>query len=146
MKILVFGNPAVQKDSAALELVADLKAKFPHIVFKEFDAVEDLEDEGQNLIILDTVLGISSPRIFEGVGSFVDSPTYSMHDFDLPIYLKLLKKLGKVKKAKVIGVPAEVCSVSGVQCSANRKLLAELVLLIREIEKCEQSEDENKQG
>jgi Ni,Fe-hydrogenase maturation factor len=184
--ILVFGNPVFEKDSTALKLLPELKEKFPDIEFKEFDAVEDLEEVGENLIILDSVLGIKSPRIFDGVDSFVDSPTYSVHDFDLPIYIKLLKKLGKVKEVTIIGVPAKACSVTSVQCPVNRKqvtehgkprtgnqqpdtgngepgtgnrqlgtpntkretdhgkLLSELMVLIREVEKREQSKEENK--
>ena len=157
MLILVFGNPALKVDSVALKLVPDLREKFPDIVFKEFDAVEDLEDMvssrdrdqrsrdleevGENLIILDSVLGIDSPKIFKGVESFADSPTYSLHDFDLPIYIKLLKKLGKIKSATIIGVPADGKHVTG-----HGKLLAELVVLIREIEKREKPKEENKQG
>jgi len=105
MKILVFGNPAVREDSLPLMLLPMLRQEFPRIEFREFDAVEDLEKEGKELVILDAVQGIDEVRVFDGVESFEESPRYSMHDFDLPVYLKLLKKMGIVKKATIIGVP-----------------------------------------
>jgi hypothetical protein len=105
MKILVFGNPAVAVDSLPLRLLPTLAREFPQIEFREFDAVEDLEREGRELIILDSVRGIEEVEVFDGVESFEDSPRFSMHDFDLPVYLKLLKKMGFVQKATIIGVP-----------------------------------------
>jgi len=105
MKILVFGNPAVREDALPLRLLPQLRKAFPEIEFREFDAVEDLEREGGELVILDTVQGIKKVKVFDGVESFEESPRYSMHDFDLPVYLKLLKKVGIVRSATIIGVP-----------------------------------------
>jgi len=126
--ILVFGNRSHEKDSAALDAVPLLSERFPDIEFREVDAVEELEDFGEDLVILDTVLGIDSPRIFEGLDVFSLSPTYSVHDFDLPIYLKLLKKLGRLKNVTIIGVPANRKPETG-----NMKFLAELESLILKI-------------
>jgi Ni,Fe-hydrogenase maturation factor len=35
------------------------------------------------------------------------SKSYSMHDFDLPITLKLLKKIGSLDSVLIIGVPSD---------------------------------------
>jgi len=107
VKILVCGNALVKEDSLPLRLLPLLKKEFPDIGFKEFDAVEELEDEGEYLLILDTVVGIKHVKVFEDIDSFSDSPRFSLHDFDLLSYLKLLKKVGKVRKVRIIGVPAE---------------------------------------
>ena len=159
MKIFVFGNPLVSKDSIALEVLPDLRKEFPDIEFIEFDTAEDLEDFGDDIVILDSVVGIEKVKLFNGLDSFVESPTYSLHDFDLPIYLKLLMKLGKIKKVRIIGIPANGkpdLLKRELQCSMERtavpsetgncKLLTELVVLIREIEKSEQSKEENKES
>lgn len=133
MKVLVFGNPLVTKDSLPLRLLADLRKEFPSIEFKEFDAVEQLEEEGEELIILDSVEGIEKVQLFDSLDRFVDSPRYSLHDFDLPIYLKLLKKLEKLKKVLIIGIPAK-------PATGNRKLLTDLVSAIREVSQGEKPE------
>lgn len=36
------------------------------------------------------------------------SPNVSMHDFDLGFQLKLMKKLGKIDKVTIIGVPQNI--------------------------------------
>lgn len=139
MKILVFGNPLVSKDSLPLRLLPDLRKEFPSIEFKEFDAVEQLEDEGQELIILDSVDGIGEVKIFDDPDSFDESPRYSLHDFDLPVYLKLLKKLGKLKKVTIIGIP-QLDTGNRKRNTGNRSLLTDLVLAIRKIRDRKKSE------
>lgn len=107
MKILVFGNPLVKKDSLPLKLLPELKKNFPSITFKEFDAVEDLQKEGRNLIILDTVKGIQNACLLN-LNSIKIDKIYSLHDFDLGYNLKLLKKLDKIDNAKIIAVPMNI--------------------------------------
>lgn len=58
MKILVFGNPLVEKDRLPLELMKELQKEFPQVEFKEFDTAEDLQEEGRELNIIDAVEGI----------------------------------------------------------------------------------------
>ena len=107
MKILVFGNPLVKKDSLPLKLLPELRKNFPSITFKEFDAVEDLQKEGRNLIILDTVKGIQNACLLN-LNSIKIDKIYSLHDFDLGYSLKLLKKLDKIDNAKIIAVPMNI--------------------------------------
>ena len=126
MKILVFGNMSVGIDSAAPRLMAVLSQKFPDIEFLEFDAVEELDEEGESLTILDAVVGIEEVTVFDGIESFAESPRVSLHDFDLPVYLRLLMKLGKVKKVKIIGIPAKE--------KDDCRLLRGLVAAIRKIQ------------
>jgi len=84
-----------------------LRKACPGIEFREFDAAEDLENEGEELVILDTIQGIEKVMVFSDLDHFSDSPRFSVHDFDLLSYLKLLKKAGAVKKVTIIGIPAE---------------------------------------
>ena len=123
MKILVFGNPMVKEDSLPLRLLPLLRKEFPDIGFKEFDAVEELEEEGEDIVVLDTVVGIKRVKLFEDIDSFSDSPRFSLHDFDLLSYLKLLKKVKKVRKVRIIGVPNkgnEKTILSGLVSTINR--------------------------
>jgi hypothetical protein len=104
-KILVFGNPLLKRDSLPVRMLPQLRKAFPELEFVEFDAVEDLEKAGREITLLDSVQGIRSVRVFHDVESFCESPRFTMHDFDLPVYLKLLAKMGMVKKVTIIGVP-----------------------------------------
>ncbi|VVB65951.1 Uncharacterised protein [Candidatus Gugararchaeum adminiculabundum] len=113
MKILVFGNPLVAEDSIALKLMNGLKRKFPKVEFREFDSAENLEGEGRDLLILDAAKGIKKVELL-GSGNLgkdlekLENPkAYSMHDFDLGITLKLLKKMGEIDSVRIIAVPSD---------------------------------------
>lgn len=107
MKILVFGNPLVKEDSLPLKLLPELKKNFPSITFKEFDTVEDLQNEGRNLTILDAVKGIRNVCLLKFNSIKLDK-VYSLHDFDLGYNLMLLKKLNLIDTVTIIAVPMNI--------------------------------------
>jgi Ni,Fe-hydrogenase maturation factor len=110
MKILVFGNPLVKQDNLALRLIPWLQKEFPHDDFKEFDPTENLEAEIENgkLAILDVAEGIEKVIVIEDIDKLELIKSCSMHDCDLAFNLKLLKKIGKLKGVKIIGLPMEM--------------------------------------
>lgn len=108
LKILVFGNPMLRNDSMPIRLLPDLRKRFPDIEFREFDPNENLEREGRDLNIIDTVQGIEKVTILSDIDSFQSSPRISMHDFDLGYSLRLLKKLKLVDSVKIFGVPTMI--------------------------------------
>jgi Ni,Fe-hydrogenase maturation factor len=103
-KILVFGNLSVAVDSLAVK-VARAIGPLPDFEFVECDSAENLENYGPDLLILDVAKGISVPAIIEDLTVLESSPSYSMHDFDLALTLKLLKKIGKIKSVRIIALP-----------------------------------------
>lgn len=107
-KILVFGNPIVERDSLPLKMIPDLRKKFPEITFKEFDPNENLEKEGRDLNIIDTVEGIDRVVLITDIDSIATSRVYSMHDFDLGHSLKILKKLDYIDSVRIFGVPVKI--------------------------------------
>ncbi len=107
-KILVFGNPIVKKDSLPVKLIPALRKRFPEVTFKEFDPNENLEREGRDLNIIDTVEGIDRVVLITDIDSIATSRVYSMHDFDLGHSLKLLKKLGYIDSVRIFGVPMKI--------------------------------------
>lgn len=107
MRMLVFGNPLAEKDSAAVRIADRLDGKVAGIEFVKFDAAEDLEKEGEELVIMDVVAGLKEPRLIELEELELSSKPISLHGFDLLWTLLLLKKIGKIKKATIIGVPAK---------------------------------------
>jgi len=103
--IYLVGNLLVEEDSIPLKLKSELQKAFKTVEFKEFDPTEDLPDDLNELVMIDSIEGINKSQSFEDVDRFMTQKNYSMHDFDLGWQLKLAKKMGKLYKVKIIGVP-----------------------------------------
>jgi Ni,Fe-hydrogenase maturation factor len=104
----VFGNPIVNRDSIPLKIIGRLAERMPDIEFCEFDPNENLEKEGRELNIIDTVQGARKVVLITDIGMIQTSKLYSMHDFDLGYSLKLLKKLGYIDSVRIFGVPMRI--------------------------------------
>ncbi len=123
--IYVFGNPFVPQDSLPLQLIDQLKQKFPKINFQVVDPNENFPPEGEkNLVIIDTVIGIKKLMILD-LNDFNDNKKtpISPHDYDLLFHLLLLKKMKKIHSVKIIGIP--------IQC--DRTKLVRLLNLIQNL-------------
>ncbi|MEM4389430.1 MAG: hypothetical protein QXG98_02100 [Candidatus Micrarchaeia archaeon] len=105
MKILAAGNPLVARDALPISILPELRKKLPEIEFEELD-VEDLESYGRQLYIIDTIEGIKRPCVVRGIAPLLTKKIYSLHDFDLGMRLKLLKKMGMLERVLIFGVPA----------------------------------------
>ena len=107
-KVLVFGNILLKEDSLPLRIMPALQKKIPWWNFVVFDPNEQLEKEGKDLVILDTVLGIGKVTVFseKDLEHLEMEKRYSAHDFDLGFSLRFLLKLGKIRSVKIIGVPS----------------------------------------
>lgn len=108
VKFLVFGNRILKNDSLPVLLIPELQRQFPNFVFKEFDPNENLEREGRDLNIIDTIEGIDRVVLLTDIDKIRRSPVVSMHDFDLGYSLKLLKKLKLLDSVKIFGVPMKI--------------------------------------
>src|SRR6185437_2563868 len=86
-------------------IAQDLRKEFPQLLFKEFDAVEDLQKEGKSLYIIDAIDGINDVTVITDVNLLVINKIYSVHDFDLGYYLKLLKKMDMINHLVIFGIP-----------------------------------------
>lgn len=91
-------------DSLPLKMLSELRQKFPKIEFVIKDPNEEI-DFPEEVIILDTAVGISDVTIFDDLKKFAAVPRVSMHDFDALTNLRYLQKLGKIKTVKIIAVP-----------------------------------------
>lgn len=110
MSILVFGNPDSNLDNRVFEIIK----KFPKINFQIINPNDDLPvrqaglpSNIYDLVILDTVATLKKVTIFteKDLDKFILSPRSTAHDYDLGFQLRYLKKLGKLKKITIIGVP-----------------------------------------
>jgi Ni,Fe-hydrogenase maturation factor len=104
--IYLVGNLLVEEDSLPILLKSELEKAFSDIEFREFDPMEDLPQDTEDLVMIDTVEGLKEPRVFDDIDAFASQKTYSMHDFDLGWSLKLYKKLRMFKTIKIIGIPS----------------------------------------
>lgn len=113
LKVLVFGNILFKGDNISIKLIPKLREKFTEINFVEFDPIENLQDYGKRLKIIDSVKGIDkvkllnlkSDRDFEKIEL---TKSCSMHDFDLGYNLKLLKKMNLIDGVEIICVPMNI--------------------------------------
>ena len=87
-----------------LRILPKLRLRFPQIDFEFKDPNEEW-DFPEELIVIDTVVGIRKVKVFDDINKFDTSPRVSMHDFDALANIRLLIKLGKIKKVKIIGIP-----------------------------------------
>lgn len=105
--IYVFGNEMLSFDSSAVEVAKSIEKEFDNVKFVYTDPTEDFPPKGErNIIVLDTVKGINSPKIFfySDVEQWDKSPI-SVHDYDLILHLGLLNKTGVIDNVTIIGVP-----------------------------------------
>jgi len=106
MKVSVFGNPDLKDDSLVVRLVPKLKKKLPGVKFRVEDPVEGLRPPEDGLwVILDVAKGIKGVRVVNDLDKLIDERRVSLHDYDVGMELKLLKKLGRVKNLKIVAVP-----------------------------------------
>lgn len=105
--IYIFGNPDLEIDSLPIKLLPDLQKLYPHISFILKDPNEEW-DIPPEMVVIDTALGLDKITVFNDLDSFHSGPHLSMHDFDALTNLRYMKKLGKLKKIKIIGIPPEI--------------------------------------
>ena len=104
MQIFVFGNPDIAMDALPIQLLPVLRDALPDFTFMTLDPNEDW-DVPRHMVIVDTVVGLEEPRVFEGLDHFMKAPRMTCHDFDAYANLLLLKKLGEIDDTTILGLP-----------------------------------------
>lgn len=104
IRIYVLGNLLLEEDALPIHLLPRLHEAFPTIHFIEIDPTENFPEE-EHLIIIDTIINTPRVVVWKDVDAIQSSPSYSLHDFDLGMTLKLMQKMGKLKKITIFGVP-----------------------------------------
>ena len=103
LKIYVFGNSILKEDSLAIKTAKKLEKIFPEVNFIYQDPNEEIKEK--NLFILDVAQGIKKVSLINDLNKLEFSNRVSLHDFDLTFSLKLMKKIGLVKKINIIAIP-----------------------------------------
>jgi Ni,Fe-hydrogenase maturation factor len=108
MKVYVFGNPDYAGDKVAIETAKKLEGKIDEVEFIQVKPNEDLPfTDADNVVILDAVEEIKEVTIIteKDFDKLNVAKSVTAHDWDLGFQLKYLKKLGKLKKITIIGLP-----------------------------------------
>jgi Ni,Fe-hydrogenase maturation factor len=105
--IYIFGNPLLDFDNLPLKIASKLQEEFPKIDFVISDPNENIKPINGELFIIDAVEEIDRVMLIDDVDKIQTQKLYSLHDFDLAFNLKLLQKIGRLKKIKIFGVPME---------------------------------------
>jgi len=114
MRIYVFGNEDVAIDKQPLQFLPELQKDFPDITFVEVKPNQDLPLDSDGVreeifYIIDTVDGLPEMKILDetAIDKLSCTANSSVHDYDLGFQLKYLKKLGKINKIKILGIPMD---------------------------------------
>lgn len=104
--IYYLGNVILKEDNVTHKLIPQLEKQFPQFNFIHLDPTEEMpESENNQLIFLDTIVGINKVKVFHSLRNFVSLSRISVHDYDLYLDLSLKIKLGNITKFTLIGVP-----------------------------------------
>jgi len=104
MIIYLVGNKYINFDNMPLKLEKKLQRIISNIQIISIDPTEELMPESDSLII-DTVIGLDKPRMFNSLEDFYEHRSSSVHDYDLYLHLALLQKTKKIKNINILGVP-----------------------------------------
>ena|SRR3989344_488497 len=107
MTIYIFGNPIEPSDSLPIQIISQLKKEFPEITFIHADPTENWWQGENELVIMDTVVGIEKVTVFNSLDEFEKQTQITPHDYDIYMDLQLMLKIGNVSKVKIIGIPSE---------------------------------------
>jgi Ni,Fe-hydrogenase maturation factor len=103
MRVLCFGSEIAGNDDTALRVCELLKDDFPNVEFIVcHDPSEILEHQG-DAIILDVVRGIDHVHFID-VDLLKEKRLYTLHDFDLGFFIKLVKEIGG-PNPRILGLP-----------------------------------------
>ena len=91
-------------DALPMRLLPKLRDTFPDITFTTLDPNEEW-DVPEDMLVIDTVVGIKEPTVFNDLSKFMAAPRITCHDFDAYANLMLMKKLGKIHSTTIIGLP-----------------------------------------
>ncbi|MCX6819403.1 MAG: hypothetical protein NT129_05410 [Candidatus Aenigmarchaeota archaeon] len=104
MRVLAFGS---LNDRQAWDVVDKIKDDFPGIKFLKTGTVDAILAFDEDIVVMDAVKGIDKPCLL-GIDDLRERRLNTLHDFDAGFFLKLMKKIGKINKLKIIGIPMRI--------------------------------------
>ena len=102
--VLCFGNEFLKEDSLAKELADEITIE--GVKFIKCNSPDEILDKDlDKVVILDVVKDLDKVILFDDIDKIKERKLYSMHDFDLGFFLKLMKKTKQITTIKIIGIP-----------------------------------------
>ncbi len=104
----MFGNKDVDFDDKAFLVAKKLMDDLPEVEWTTLKPNEDLPfTSGQDVVMMDVVEGLKEITLIcnDEIEKIILPPRSTAHDFDLGFQLKYLKKLGRLGKVAIIGLP-----------------------------------------
>lgn len=109
-KIYCFGNPDIKEDRAPLDLADSLnddkdveEAGFEFVKCTSPDFLINLDK--REIIVMDAVKGLKDVQMITEMDVLAEKKTTTMHDFDLGMVIKLMKKADPKRRFRIIGLP-----------------------------------------
>jgi hypothetical protein len=103
MKVLCFGTKLVENDDTALKVCELLRNDFAGMEFIICDDPSEILEHADGAIILDVAKGIDHVQFIDD-DLLKDRDLYTLHDFDLGFFIKLVKGIGG-PKTRILGLP-----------------------------------------
>lgn len=110
MIIYVFGNEDLDFDNNAIKVAEKLKDSVEKCEFVFVKPNQDIPFAGEkDVVIIDTIFGIKDITLLtdDDISNISQGKRTTAHDFDLGFQLKYLKKIGKLGKVTIVGLPME---------------------------------------
>jgi len=103
--VLCFGNPYVDEDNLAVEIAQEIK--IDGVEFKILQNPDDILNykDQDKLFILDVFRNLDDLIVVKDINKLEENKIFSLHDFDLGFFLKLMKQTGQLKETIIIGIP-----------------------------------------
>ena len=104
-KIYCFGNEFVYDDALAKSIVDEIS--YPGVEFVKSNQPEELMNEEGRIIIIDVVKDIDKVILITDIEQLKSRDLFTLHDFDLGYFLKLMQSMSTLKEVKIIGIPQQ---------------------------------------
>jgi len=95
----------MEEDNLALEIAQELNILgFEFKILQNPDEILNYKNE-KKLIIMDVFKNIDNVILVDDINKLKSNKIYSLHDFDLGFFLKIMEKTGQLKEILIIGIP-----------------------------------------
>lgn len=115
--ILYFGNELVPEDKIAIDVVEEVSKRLKDIKIVHCKSPEDVTryKDYDEVFIVDVSPDVDEVVVVEDISALKKREIFSLHDFDLNFFLRLMDKLDILRDIRIIALPT----------SGDRDMLAE---------------------
>jgi Ni,Fe-hydrogenase maturation factor len=105
--ILYFGNELIPEDKIAIDIVEEISGRLPDIEAVHCQSPEEVTryKDYHEVFIVDVSPDVDDVVVVESLKSLKKRELFSLHDFDLNFFLRLMDKLGGLGNIKIIALP-----------------------------------------